>query len=133
MARREPSIEDLDFEIRFCEGILRRNENFLPALTLLAELYTRRGLQEKGLYVDQRLAKLQPQDPIVFYNLACSYALLNRIDEALATIKSAIALGYNDFAHMGQDEDLANLFKDSRFKEYLTRLRDRAVTSERPE
>lgn len=127
MAIKKQTADDLDFEIEFCEGLLEKNENFLQALILLGDLYTRRGFHDKGLMVDERLAQLQPEEPIIFYNLACSYSLLNRVDEALATIKKAIALGYHDFRHLGQDRDLENLFKDTRFREYLTRLKEKGV------
>ena len=129
MEEKKQNTEDLDFEIEFCEGLLDKNENFWEALILLGDLYTRRGYYEKGLLVDERLIQLRPEDPVVFYNLACSYSLLNRVDEALATIKKAIALGYRDFKHLGQDRDLANLFKDTRFREYLTRLKEKGAAA----
>jgi tetratricopeptide (TPR) repeat protein len=133
MAKKEQSQEDLDFEIKFCEGLLEKNENFLQALILLGELYTRRGFFEKGLWADERLSQLQPADPIVFYNLACSYSLLNRVEQALETMKRAIALGYDNFAHLGRDRDLENLFKDSRFREYLNLLKAKAIPAENRE
>ncbi len=133
MGRTTRDHEDIDFEIRFCEGVLRRSGDFLPALILLGDLYTRRGFFDRGLFIDERLAKLQPEEPVVFYNLACSYSLLNRVDEALAAVKKAIALGYTDFEHMGRDRDLENLFKDNRFREYLTRLKENKTPAENRE
>ena len=133
MARRAPTTEDLDFEIRFCEGYLAKRPDFLPTLILLGDLYTRRGHFEKGLTMDERLAQLLPDDPMVFYNLACSYSLLSRVEEALSAMKTAIALGYDDFKHLGQDRDLENLFKDSRFRDYLTRLKEKSIPAENRE
>lgn len=133
MARREPTVEDLDFEIEFCEKLLAQNERFLSALIMLGDLYTQRGLYEKGLAIDEKLSRLKPEDPVVFYNLACSYSLLNRVGDSLAAIKKAIALGYDDFEHLGQDLDLKNLFRDVRFKEYLTFLKDKRVPAENHE
>ena len=62
--------ETLDFEIQFYEGVLEKNNDFTQALIVLGDLYTRKGLYEKGLMIDKRLAFLKPEDPIVFYNLA---------------------------------------------------------------
>jgi hypothetical protein len=59
--------------------------------------------------VDQRLAKLCPNAPMVQYNLACSFSLLNKLPEALVALKSAIDLGFSDFGWLSQDPDLANL------------------------
>ena len=66
---------DLDFEISFLEGVLKHRPNYIDALAPLAEAYTRRGFFEKGLEIDKRLAFLCQDDPVVHYNLACSYVL----------------------------------------------------------
>jgi len=109
----------MDFEIKFYEGVLEKTENFTEALSVLGDLYTKRGLTEKGLAIDQKLAKLLPTEPIVLYNLACSYSLTDRIEEALRAIKRAIECGYNDFDFMEKDDDLIKLRKDHRYKEFL--------------
>ncbi len=115
--------DDLDFEIRFIESVLQKNPLFLEALIALGDLYTKRGFHEKGLEIDQKLLRLKPQDPIVLYNLACSYSLVNEIEKSLQTIKSAIEFGYSDFRYLGQDNDLENLRRDSRFQEFLSTLK----------
>lgn len=114
---------DIDFEIRFLEGILRHQPDFVEVLTTLGDFYTKKGLYEKGLLVDERLSLLQPNDPGVHFNLACSYSLLNEVDKAFRTIKKAIRLGYNHFEHLEHDADLINLRQDRRFVEYYTRLK----------
>ena len=65
---------DLDFEISFFEGIVRRRPDYIEALIPLAEAYTRKGLREQGLLIDQKLSRLCKDDHIVYYNLACSLA-----------------------------------------------------------
>ena len=75
--------EDIDFEIAFYENILKDTPNFIEALSAIGDLYTRAGLWQKGLEVDIKLSHLRPEDAIVFYNLACSYALLNQTRAAL--------------------------------------------------
>ena len=114
--------EDLDFEIVFYEGVIAKNPDFVEALSALGDLYTRRGMFEKGLVIDERLMQLRPEDPIVLYNLACSYSLLNDLDKSLRAIKKAINCGYSDFSHLEHDADLVNLRNDSRFKRYLKRI-----------
>ena len=64
--------EDLEFEIRFFEGITRRDPHYIEALQILGDAYTKTGQWEKGLHVDKRLARFCPDSPLVFYNLACS-------------------------------------------------------------
>ena len=117
--------EDIDFEIAFCEGLIRKNPDHVQALKLLGDLYTKKGSIEKGLQIDEYLSQLQPQDPFVFYNLACSYSLLNHTDKAFRSIKMAIKYGYRDFDHLREDSDLENLRNDYRFKRYFSRVEKR--------
>ncbi len=112
-----------DFEIHFYEGILRDNPDQFDALTILGDLYTKKGWHEKGLAVEKRLLQLRPEDPYVLYNLACSYSLLNNIDQAFKIMKMAIAFGYQDFDFLKEDTDLTNLLADKRFREYLEERR----------
>ena len=118
MAReRRKKKEDLDFFIAFFEGVLRRSPCFVEALMALAEAYTRKGLYGKGLEVDEQLVALRPQDPVCRYNIACSYSLLGRVEEALRQLRQAIELGYEDFSYMAQDPDLVNVRQDRRFQD----------------
>ncbi len=111
--------EALDFEIEFYEQILRERPNYIEALILLAEAYTHKKCYKKGLSLDKRLAKIKPKDPVVQYNLACSYALVNQKDLAIASLKKAIKLGYDDFDHLKKDADLKGLHGDSEFEKLL--------------
>jgi tetratricopeptide (TPR) repeat protein len=121
--------DDSEFEIKFCEGLIAKKPDFIEALILLGDLYTRRGLFQKGLEVDERLSQIRPNDPVILYNLACSYSLLQEIDKALRSVKRAINCGYTDFEHMDQDSDLENLRQDQRFKRYIVRIRNKYLSS----
>jgi len=111
--------DSLDFEISFYEGVLKNNPNYTDALVAIGDDYTKRGLYEKGLAVDLRLSKLLPYDPYVFYNLACSYSLLNNIEASVEAILKALSLGYKDIKWMNKDPDLENLRNDARYNSIL--------------
>jgi len=115
-------IEGLDFEISFYENLLKDKPDFVNALILLGEAYTRRGFYEKGLAVDKQLVKLLPHDAIANYNLACSYSLIGDIGSSLKAIKIAIKKGYSDIDFMQKDPDLETIRKDSRFKKLVDKL-----------
>jgi tetratricopeptide (TPR) repeat protein len=115
--------DDIDFQIQFYEGILKQKGDFIQALIAVGDLYTQKGFYEQGLAVDQQLSHLRPEDPIILYNLACSYSLLNKIDEALITIQQAIAAGYENLTFLEQDSDLANLFQDEKFQRYFADIK----------
>mgnify|MGYP003707846143 CR=1 FL=1 len=67
---------DLDIEIGFLEGVVKRDRRNVEALQLLGDDYTQRGRYEEGLKIDRRLARLCPGDSLVQYNLACSFSLI---------------------------------------------------------
>lgn len=114
-ARTKTPKVDLDFEIRFFEGVIARDPNYVEALQILGDAYTKTGQWAKGLAIDERLAHLCPTNSVVFYNLACSYSLLNRLDEAFEALEQAVKLGYKDTRWLTKDPDLENLRRDARF------------------
>ncbi len=90
-------------------GLVRRDPEYVDALQLLGDHYTQRGLFTEGLNVDERLAQLQPENPVVFYNLACSYSLTEQFDRAATALEKALTLGYSDFTWLAKDPDLKKL------------------------
>jgi tetratricopeptide (TPR) repeat protein len=109
-------LRDMDQEILFLEGLIRRDETYVEALQILGDDYTRRGRYAEGLTIDERLCKLRPDDALVRYNLACSYSLTHQLDLALESVETAINLGYRDFKWMAQDPDLENLRKNAAYQ-----------------
>ena len=113
----------LDFEIGFFEGIIRQHPRYVEALQILGDAYTKTGDWKKGLTVDRRLARLCPDNPLVFYNLACTYALLHRPDPAFRALRKAVRLGYADAHWLANDPDLADLRRNHRFQRILEELK----------
>ncbi len=113
---------DIEFEVSFYENILKDAPQFIEALTVLGDLYTKAGYWQKGLTVDLKLAQLRPEDPMVFYNLACSHALLNQTRLAFNALAKALELGYDDFSYLWGDEDLRNLLKDEHIQQFIRQL-----------
>jgi tetratricopeptide (TPR) repeat protein len=124
-----PRRNDIEFEIAFYEKILKEAPHFIQALTAVGDLYTKAGHWQKGLEVDLALSKLRSDDPIILYNLACSYALLNQTRAALNALAKAIEHGYDDFAYMRKDADLQNLLKDEHVQAFIKDLERKKKTS----
>jgi len=122
MPRRSKSEELLAFEIGFYEKLLTAYPDFVDVLVPLGDAYTRRGLHEKGLQVDLRLTHLRGDDPLTWYNLSCSYSLLNRLEESLDALRRAVALGYRDAEYMQRDPDLGNLRRFPKYRQFLESL-----------
>lgn len=115
--------KDTEFELCFYEKILDEAPDFVEALIAIGDLYTRLGMIDKGLEVDQRLSCLRPDDGTVLYNLACSYALLGDIDKSFGAMKLALENGYDDLDYLKVDDHLEKLREDKRFQEYISRFR----------
>ncbi len=115
----------LDFELDFFEGILTRNPDFIDALRVHGNNLTLKGRYAEGLMIDRRLVELRPRDPLAHYNLACSYALLKKIEPALRALRKALDLGYRNFRFLHEDSDLDALRKDRRFRQLLREYEER--------
>jgi Flp pilus assembly protein TadD len=107
---------ELDVKISFLEGIVQRDPEYVEALQVLGDHYTQRGRFEHSLKVDQQLSRLEPGNPLVFYNLACSHSLNGEFDRAAAALEQALTLGYRDFKWLAKDPDLRKLRKHPLFR-----------------
>ncbi|AKJ64109.1 TPR end-of-group domain-containing protein [Kiritimatiella glycovorans] len=119
MNKDEKARHDDQVECAFLEAVARRLPMDDEVLRPLAEAYTRLGDYGSGLGVDRQLARLCPEDPLVWYNLACSHALLGAVDEAVAALGRAVEIGYDDYDWMKQDRHLDPLRDDPRFQSLL--------------
>ena len=121
MKRRDS--KDLDVKIQFMEGIVRRDPEYIEALQLLGDHYTQRGHYERGLKVDEQLSRLEPTNPLVFYNLACSYSLIGEVDMAATALDKALALGYRDFKWLAKDPDLKKLREQPVYRDIQKKIK----------
>jgi tetratricopeptide (TPR) repeat protein len=117
------SQRDLDAKIEFMEGLVRRDPDYVDALQLLGDHYTQRGRYAEGLKVDERLARLEPRSPLVFYNLACSCSLMEQFDRAASALEKALHLGYRDFRWLARDPDLRKLRQQPIYRDIEAKIR----------
>ena len=114
---------DLDTRIGFIEGLVRRDPDYVDALQLLGDHYTQRGRYTEGLNVDERLARLDPENALVFYNLACSYSLTDQFDRAALALEKALSLGYCDFEWLAKDPDLKKFRHQPAYDQIKAKIR----------
>jgi tetratricopeptide (TPR) repeat protein len=125
LTRRE--VRDLDIKISFMEGIVRREPRYIEALQILGDHYTQRGCFDHSLKVDKRLSRLEPKNPLVFYNLACSYTLNSELDRAAGALEKALSLGYRDFKWLARDPDLRRLRQHPSYRTIEAKIRKMKV------
>ena len=123
MTKSSKAKELIEFEITFYQQLLNAKPDFVDALMALGEAYTRRGWHDKGLEVDLKLTQLKSDDPVIWYNVACSYSLLKRFEEGIAALRQAITIGYDDFEFLLNDADLAGLRQQPQFRQLISNLR----------
>lgn len=119
---RQPK-SDPTFEITFFESVHRRCPRYTDVIGLLGGLYTKTGRIADGLKMDRKMVRLQPDNDLAHYNLACSLALSNRSTDALSILRKALELGYTDHRWMQQDPDLEILHQHPEFKKILEEVR----------
>ena len=81
----------------------------------LAEL----GERERAIEWSERAIDASDQEPLIFYNSACTFAVLGDNDRALDLLGQAVTLGWCDREWIQNDTDLATLRGDPRFRELL--------------
>jgi TolB-like protein/Flp pilus assembly protein TadD len=54
----------------------------------------------------ERALKVDPDDPMLLYNVACTYGLLGKTEDCLDALESAVSKGWGDRAWLEHDSDL---------------------------
>ncbi len=70
-----------------------------------------------------KLLQVPRTDPNIAYNLACCQALSRMPDDAIRSLRMAVAAGWRNFGQTSSDPDLASLKSDDRFQQVLRVLR----------
>jgi O-acetyl-ADP-ribose deacetylase (regulator of RNase III) len=104
-----------EVEINFLACLSLRLPENIRILRALAELLTTHGCYDEGLLAARRLVRLCPREAELWYNLGCSYALLQRADEALEALQESINLGFKNIQQMFKDQHLRNLWQNHAF------------------
>ena len=63
-----------------------------------------------------KLIALDPDDDGGYYNRACLYALMGRLEESLAALRTAFEKGYRSFSHIRLDDDMDSIRDLPEFK-----------------
>ncbi len=131
----EERIRKYQINIQTYEAIIGSRKLFIEEYQhKLAENYSELGMiylrirqGKKGIDMLKKAISLDPKNGLVYYNLACAYACLNEIEQALDALEAAVDRGYDDFAWMLKDGDLRNLHNTKRFQDVIKKLQDKAI------
>jgi TolB-like protein/Flp pilus assembly protein TadD len=80
------------------------------------------GERELGLEWARRAREIDPDEPMILYNLGCIYSLAGELDEALDCLERAVGLGLTQKGWFEHDSNLDALRQQPRFKALMERL-----------
>ena len=72
---------------------------------------------------------IKEQKGLLYYDLACAYALTGQKKQALTALEQSVLLGYNDYNNMVNDNDLRSLRNDKKYQALLAQVNDRQPLS----
>ncbi|MEJ1237396.1 hypothetical protein WBG78_04645 [Chryseolinea sp. T2] len=107
---------------------LRSKGKLKPSTFRVRGLVEELRLAGKLKQAEDEIVKYEPtgdrrSTSVMWYNLACSYALGNDTNNAFKYLDKALVLGYNERGQYENDPDLVSLKGDKRWKELSTRLK----------
>ncbi|MGH8122118.1 MAG: TPR end-of-group domain-containing protein, partial [Rudaea sp.] len=97
------------------EQHLELNPEDSRALLVGALLFAKFGNHEKAATNAARAMAVDPEDPTVLYNVACTFAGLGRISEALDALERSVRNGYGNKAWLEHDSDFDPIRSEPRY------------------
>ncbi len=107
--------------IAYYQMALSLRPHYLDAINALAFAYIEQGDISKAIALLQKSITITPDNPKLYYNIACLYARQNKTQESLAWLKQAIDKGYRDWEHINTDSDLQYIRDSEQFRLILNK------------
>jgi len=101
---------------------LELNPDDARALYLGAGAMAQLGDREHALDWNRRAYAIDSEDPGVLYNVACTYANLGMVDDAIGCLEKSVWNGFGHREWFENDSDLDPLRGDERFQALMKRL-----------
>ena len=55
------------------------------------------------------MLRIRPENPDIYYNLACIYSRQDNVDESVNNLQQAVRKGFHNWELIKKDPDLANI------------------------
>jgi len=108
--------------IQAAEAKLKLNPDDTRALYMGANGLVAIGEYEQGLEWAKQALAIDPDEPMVLYNVACIQSLAHQYDDALDTIERAVKSGLTNKGWLEHDSNLDPLRRYPRFKRLIKQL-----------
>lgn len=127
--RIEEARTEAEDAVRVIEKHLEWNPDDARALHLGAGSLIANGAVKRAKQWLKRASEMEPDDSVMLYNVACNFATLGEVDEALGYLEQAIEKGMVNANWMRNDVDLDSLRSEPRFQVLLQELENRRERS----
>jgi adenylate cyclase len=105
--------------IKIAESRLRLNPDDSRALYMGANGLVALGEYEQGLEWARQAIAIDPDEPLVLYNVACIQSLARKYEEALDSLEKAVKNGLNQKGWLEHDSNIDPLRTSPRFKKLI--------------
>lgn len=82
------------------------------------------GKTEEAEMWMNKIIEMDPEDPDIWYDKACLYALMGRCDDAVAALRVALEKGYRSFLHIEYDDDMDPIRDRDDFKSLIAQYKE---------
>ena len=100
---------------KLVEQHLELNPDDTRALTLGATARAMIGDAGRATEYAARAIAVDPEDPMLLYNVACTYGTLGKTDECLHALEQAVSKGWGDKDWLQHDSDLDSIRSEPRY------------------
>ena len=101
--------------VKLIERHLELNPDDTRALTLGAAANASIRDTERAVQYAARAIAVDPEDPMLLYNVACTYGMLGRSGECLDALEQAVSNGWGDKSWLEHDSDLDSIREEPRY------------------
>jgi tetratricopeptide (TPR) repeat protein len=108
--------------VAIAEEHLKLNPDDVRALYMGANGLVALGEIEKGRGWAKRAVAMEPDDPMLLYNVSCIFSLAGRADDALDYIERAVDAGLTQRGWLEHDSNLDLIRSTPRFQALMARL-----------
>jgi len=119
MGMTQLALETQKRAVEACRRYLKNFPNEARAHILLATNSARLGMREEAIAEGLLAVGLSPDDPVMMYNMACLYSLLNESEAAMQWLNKSIQHGRRDFEWMKRDPALNNIRNHPDYKKIV--------------
>ena len=102
--------------LKLMEDRLELNPDDARAANLAAAFHARLGDLAKAVEYADRSLGIDPDDPMLLYNVSCTYVALGRFDDAMNCLERAVDKGFGHKEWIDHDPDLDPIRKNLRFQ-----------------